>query len=319
MSGKQIFLAVMFAAVATRAAAAEAVPPSVGACPLKELASIPLLIRPQADAIFVQASLNTIPKIMMVDTDAEASMISIPVVEELRLEPQVARAADPFYARPPNRVLFVNVTNFVLGNLASQAMQFRIAEGYVTIDAPGTVRPSFARYDIEFDFAAARMNLFQTSSCIEGPYWNNSGGAAIDIQESRSGLFRFPMSLDGKRVSAALDTARESTALRRQAAQTLFGVDSEQGSVTLHTLATETGGITINNPHLVVVAGREADEHYEPPDVFLGMATLKHLHLYVAYGRRKLFITAASGPPAVTMRLPVGQGDTAAEPHEKAK
>jgi len=71
------------------------------------------------------------------------------------------------------------------------------------------------------------------------------------------------------------------------------------------------GGVTVANPMIDVIRDlaermgprtvtgtRVPDVQEELPDLLIGMDILRHLHLYIAYGEQKLYITPASAPAA---------------------
>jgi hypothetical protein len=49
------------------------------------------------------------------------------------------------------------------------------------------------------------------------------------------------------------------------------------------------GGVTVNRPHIQIVS----DPVWREDDLLLGVGILSQLHLYIAYGEKKLYITPA--------------------------
>jgi predicted aspartyl protease len=186
----------------------------------------------------------------------------------------------------------------------------------------GTMAPNMLRsYDIEIDFAAAKLNLFKPSKCVQSAYWSRGHSAALRMETDRGGHILFPMLLDGKRVRAALDTGMSTTTLDLETARREFGVDTSAShvdnvgsltgdhrgtiyNVTLRSLATEDGQINVSNPRLNLMPDLTSVVSSDRPQLILGLSTLKRLHVYIAYTRGMLFLTAASGPPAITWQLP---------------
>ena len=135
---------------------------------------------------------------------------------------------------------------------------------------------------------------------------------------------RVSVTLDGKTFSAIVDTGATITTMSAAAAKSAFGVAADSpGAVTVapndprfgyvfHNLAFE--GIAVTNPHVLIhpdLVGKNdpnntntADSHITRvddgigPDLIIGMDVLKRLHLYIAYGERKLYITPPDPPPA---------------------
>jgi predicted aspartyl protease len=137
-----------------------------------------------------------------------------------------------------------------------------------------------------------------------------------------------PVLLDGKPFKAAINTGAPNSTLSATTARTVFGITADSpdskplGMVdgnpdhkvfgrVFSTLTFE--GVTVGNPHVVVMPdlvgskdpnnSRVTGSNIAKIDdnigaeMTIGMDVLRKLHLYVAFGERKLYITPAS-PPA---------------------
>jgi predicted aspartyl protease len=201
----------------------------------------------------------------------------------------------------------------------------------------GSLAPDFLRdYDADFDFPHGKFNLFSQDHCSgKVVYWQAPAVASIPFDTDRAGHVMFNVELDGKRVRAMLDTGTANTNLNLVTARRLFGVDIDapdvdkvgelKGSYTadiyrrnFKTLS--IAGVTISNPSLELmpdmvtrtggpvsifgvprrpmVPGLISRREPELPSVVLGMSVLKMLHIYIAYGEHRLYITAAEQPPS---------------------
>jgi hypothetical protein len=149
---------------------------------------------------------------------------------------------------------------------------------------------------------------------------------------------RVPVMLDGKRFMAVVDTGAMNSTISARAARQAFGIDADSpGSQVLGMIDSDPAhrlflrifsrmefeGVAVIHPHLEVipdlvgtrdpdngtVAGsriRRMDDAIEP-SVTIGMDVLRHLHLYIAFQERKLYISiadpgatvAAVGKPAI--------------------
>lgn len=285
-------------------AAGEAAPLGSGSCQLKQLASIETYLT--SDALLMRATMNGIPKYLVIDSDFGSNTLDQRAATELGLNvtpwrPWVIDILET--PRASDQVARVN--EFAFGGFAPQKAQFFVTPSYFRYskDVAGALAPSFRNFDVEFDFSSSRIVLFAPSSCIEGPHWSNAGAAAIDLEAHRFETIRFPVLLDGKRVIAALSTDRAASSIRDQTAQALFGIGSDEQLSVLRTLTTEKGEIAINNPHFRLVPSY-SNSFQVQPDVYIGLDVLKHLRIYVAENRHKIFLTAASGPPKIALELP---------------
>lgn len=227
-------------------------------------------------------------------------------------------------------------TGMALGGLSASSMSFYVMPGDEQFtaepDAGGLVAADvLSNYDVEIDFGGRKLNLLSQDHC-EGQvvYWKNDGIAIIPFHKMRSGRIEFTVTLDGKEVVADLDTGAESTMLTRGAAETSFGVHvadadtppigtlpgNEHAVVYKHQFKTlDIGGVAISNPGIVIIpdltravrekeaapplGSRLSDARVDETDqaIRIGMDILQHLHIYIAYGEQKLYITAA-GPHA---------------------
>lgn len=313
----------VLAAIALAAVASPAAAETI--CTVERLASLDLLMTPETKAVFVAVTLNGTTKYLAVDTGGVMSTLTAQVAHELGLSMEMSRFAEQNLAGQ-SAMLAATVDRFGLGPFPPGHMQFLVLPaGDRTLPwrgiVAGTLAPNILRqYDVEFDFANAKMNLFKPNHCISGPYWDHATAASIPLTVSDNGHIFFPMYLDGKDVHSALDTGMSVTALRRDTAEKLFGINPAPGTfpvvtslthdergavyaIALHSLATQHNEIAITNPHMHLMPDLSTGRRLErDPDLILGLSTLRHLHFYIAYQQRKLFVTEASGPPAVTVQ-----------------
>jgi predicted aspartyl protease len=142
---------------------------------------------------------------------------------------------------------------------------------------------------------------------------------------------RLPVKVDGKELTAEIDTGASNTVMMGEAAKRLFDIVPETpGNVPLNSqgMAAAFGrvfstldfeGVAVQNPHVVIVPNligkkdpnngmrtgtraKMVDDIEDRPDLLVGMDVLKKLHLYIAFGENKIYISEASAPP----KLPDG-------------
>jgi predicted aspartyl protease len=185
-------------------------------------------------------------------------------------------------------------------------------------------------YDVEFDFGNRRVNLLSQNHC-EGKviYWPSTRIAVIPIQITETGHVLVPVELDGQRLTALLDTGSNVSALNMEKAQATFGLvpgsaetpsagELRNGELKVyshrfHSLSLD--GVTVLNPEMTIVPDLLRTKLHDPRDtlegdtrigksnletgmndIILGTDILHHLHLYIAYHERKLYISAAQTP-----------------------
>jgi predicted aspartyl protease len=191
-----------------------------------------------------------------------------------------------------------------------------------------------SNYDVEIDFGADKLSLLSPDHCPgKVIYWPATAAAVVPIQITKDGDITFPVTLDGHPVNATLDTGAYHTVVNLGFAENTFGInattpgvtsagalENTHGSVILQTrFKTLTlgddanGSITVGNPQADLIANfmgnsdiqgpqhtgsrlKPRSQNVALPDMLLGMNVLKHLHIYIAYGEQKLYITPASAP-----------------------
>jgi predicted aspartyl protease len=126
------------------------------------------------------------------------------------------------------------------------------------------------RFDVEFDFKNAKMNLFAKSQC-PGPgvvYWSNQY-TIVPMQVGADGHVVAQVTLDGKPANVVLSTAPEHIAMRTPEPVKALGI----------------GALSLNNPQV------EAGDVAPGADARVGLDELKNLHLFFAFNENKLYAT----------------------------
>lgn len=180
----------------------------------------------------------------------------------------------------------------------------------------------FDRFDIDLNFSARRFNLFSKDHC-DGKilYWRAPGVTALPFLTRDNRVFTRVM-LEGKELTAVIDTGSPVSVLRFDAAARLFGISPSDPGVTLvgehhandrqdlyaHNFRTLSfGTVAIANPNVlltrntILVQGANPnartgslirnDASEGQPDMIIGMDTLKLIHLYIAMRERVLYVT----------------------------
>jgi len=121
-----------------------------------------------------------------------------------------------------------NVKDFTLGRIHMDRTQFIVSPWFQSSnsDIAGTLGPELIRrFDLDIDPAANKMQLFSQDHCPgKVVYWTKDWTDA-PIKLLRSGHVAIDVELDGKPVTALLDTGFVRTVLSMTAARRLFGLD----------------------------------------------------------------------------------------------
>lgn len=245
---------------------------------------------------------------LLIDTGGIDSTLTESVIESLRLKPRsIGRRRAVMFG---GQVLDSQTTAYDIefGGLKAPRMNFMVMpDGHLPNGLGGTLAPDVLRaYDDEFDFASAKFNLFSQDHCKANmAYWTKDDHAEIPFGMDRTGHIRLFVELDGKKISADLDTGSSRSVLNLDEAEDLF--DLREDDPKLVTLAKTRhghiykypfktlvfGGVTVANPDLELFSSVDERLPNGPP-LILGMGILRQLHMYIAYGENILYVTPAS-------------------------
>ena len=166
--------------------------------------------------------------------------------------------------------------------------------------------------DLEIDFPARKIRLMPSTSCDGGVVTRVRPGRAVPIRLDEYGRAFVTVTLDGRPLTALIDTGSSESTLDPEAARRLFQLSLADPSVTAAgttidaagaSLPTyrrqfrrlDLSGIAFDGPWLAL-----SQNSLEPGvDLILGMRQLRRLHLYFAFGERKLYATAIAAMPEI--------------------
>lgn len=312
--------------------------------PLQQVNAVDLVAVP--GRALVPVSINGIPKLFLLDTGGDVTQISGDIADELKLTKQDAnmKLLD-LYGHASNKM--VRIDSFLLGRMHGENVNMAIQPNpnfgkgtrYVGIFGPDMM----GRYDVDIDFGTYKMKYFSPDHCPgHVVYWPHAA-LGVTPMTFRNRHIRFPVKVDGKELTAEMDTGAPNTTMTASAAKRLFDIVPESpGNVPLNaqgmvaafgrvfsTLDFE--GVAVSNPHVVIVPdlvgtkdsdngqqtgsrARRVDDDVDRADMLIGMNILTKLHLYMAFDERKLYISEASAPPKASDSAPVSVTASAPKP-----
>ena len=252
--------------------------------PLQLITSINMI--PQDGRFVVPVTINNHAAKLLVDTGGGISTINSGATEALGLHPIDGARIQLLDGLGNISKKYVGLDAFTIGGLRTSKIQFMVSPGS---DDTGEIAGSLASdvmslYDIELDFAAAKLNFFSQKHCPgKVIYWPNQGVAQVPItlqrptgDNSRTGFTTYvdrgahiwvPVLLDGKPFHAMIDTGSSRSAISANTAKFVLGVSEDSpGSTPLgsvdgdpkhtaftHVFSTLTfDGVTVTNPHFIV-------------------------------------------------------------------
>lgn len=313
-----VFLALLFAWVG---------PASATDCPALKIVGHVQMISTRG-ALLVPGKLQDEPTNFLIDTGGWVRVISPAMVEKLKLTPTRRNVGQlGVTGNVTNKT--VTLSSFQAGTLYGEHMPFFV--GNRPFDADGTIGALIGpeiltQFDVDLDFGAQKINFLKPDHC-EGNvvYWPHKVVAIVPFELSEQRHILLPVTLDGVKMTAMLDTGASNSIINLDAADTYFGLTTTSPDVkkvgivngdakvplyahTFKTLA--IAGVTISNPTLSMFADlMRIHMHHTPPinslivrdkdaegleDITLGLEQLRHLHIYIAYKEQKLYITPAS-------------------------
>lgn len=265
--------------------------------PVTRLGNVPL----------VTVRVNGAPAIFLADTGAERTILSIAAAKRLGV------AAHYEYARRM-RSLGAAVSSGdarlrSLGLGSATIADFRVLVGSVSLPSAGgkpldgLLGADFlGSFEVEIDLPQDRLVLYEKPPCpISAPPWREPY-IAISANRSLHDRLFFPVSLDGHRLAALIDTGAQLTALDAEAASAAGVTGSalaRDPSANLRGAAAETvksrahrfnrldiGGEVVRDPVIVVAALGLQDA-----DLVLGADFLRTRRAWLSYGSHRIFLS----------------------------
>jgi hypothetical protein len=296
-------------------------------CSLKIVNTIPLVMEDQNRRPYVPVIINGTKETFLLDTGGAITQISQSAAHELALPigDGNIKMLDLYGGAA---IGTAHIKTLGLGRLQDTNASLPImtstfaGQPYVGLLAPDYM----GNYDIELDFAAGKMNYFSQDHCPgKVVYWPASAIAIVPMHFKNFHL-TLPVMLDGKPIRAMIDTGAPNTTLNASAAKQAFDITADSpgareleddgGKKTFEYVfkGLSFEGMAVSNPHIVVLPDRMGSkdpdnnyvtgtrlQHVDDPDssdpvMLIGMNILSKLHLYIAFGEDKIYITPAAAP-----------------------
>jgi len=312
--------------VATGIALALWAPASFAAsdCGLKQIASVPIEVTAN-NLLMMDVTINGIPVKMRVDTGGATSVLNQKFADRAGLPVESMQAA--FYGltgRALDRK--TRVETLRLGSAVSRNADFAImpaGDDGTGGEPVGLFGADYLQnYDVEFDFAGGKMNLFDHQHCVDrvvywAPEFFKSG-----IHYATGSILHTPMmniAVDGKNMLGLIDTGAPTTVMRLATAEGRLdlsldspdvhkigqgtGVEGVKLDTYTHVFKSLTfGDITLHDTtmmimpintaaHVEKIGSHLKENATDEPDVLVGMSLLKMLHVYLSYSENALYYT----------------------------
>lgn len=298
--------------------------------PLKVMASVDMV--PAKDGrMMAPVTVAGQPEYFIVSTSNPLSSIAPALADQLKLVREHSRVTFVGMNGQRDNKLVI-VPTFQLGGLRADSAQFILGDRTGGMPPPGSQEPlgmlgsEFLRgYDVDLDFGANKLNLISQDHCGgDVLYWKSDRVAKLPMVVLDNDKITFPMTLDGHELQAVLSTGLAMSAINMDTAEEIYDVDN--GSVDnkkIGRLDSDTplyahrfkmlsvAGLEIANPELVLMPDRvrESIRNHQPfrsnrqlvtpasekiPQLMLGIAELRHLHVYIDYHNQAIYFSPAT-------------------------
>ena len=293
---RNFLIALSFAVAAIPAAAAD------DSCKLTMVGSFDL--SPEHGGVTLPVIVDGIATKMLVDTGGPVTMIGPDAVKQLGLRVLGVYGGEFMDVKGGALTKQVIIPSLQVGAMHISDLHAVILPWWKDPAVMGTLAADFLmHFDVEFDFAGGKMNLFSQDHCPgQAVYWTHAPAAAIPIEIDPHGHVVADVTADGHAVKAILDTGASTSAIREGLARSVLGVTPQSPGVvvvgerdgaklyryTVKTLA--LGDIAFANAAVRILP----EEGSALRRTFLiGRPELKKLHLFVSYKERMVYATAA--------------------------
>jgi hypothetical protein len=299
---RRTFLGTGVAAVAAGPALAEE------ECKLLRLAILDMI--PFGGLVVVECAIEDRKLHMLVDTGGWLTCFTEAIAAELKL---------PVDLRPEEGIVmygglplrrFVNIAGFRIGRMRAPPLPYPLMPpGHLPEGVDGLLAPDFlANFDLDFDFGGKKLSLFSKNHCDgKAGYWAASPIEPIDILRDDDGAHIWThVNVDGEDLKALIDTGASSTVMSMDTARYKFDIrrdDPRLSDDTRYEKLKDTkrfpfkqmtfGNVRVDNPDIVLVPDNVAQMGPNGPSLILGLSVMHHLHMYIAYREKKLYVTGA--------------------------
>lgn len=257
--------------------------------------------------VVMDVAVNGHPVRFAIDTGGYDSAVSARLAENMKLPVHLTvpgiTTRDVGGTRAQRRA---EVISLVVGKRSFARQRYAIADLPPGLD--GLIAIDLLRgFDMDFDFAAGRLALYPQLACAgKPPGFAPFSAVLINLH----GFFsprsiHVPVLLDGKSVTAVLDTGANRSYIVEQEARERFGVALDKNAgrargtfggvaqVSPQDFSTlQIGDVLLRRPTLYVI-GEEEDQAAAP--VLLGLDQLRYLRLFVSFRDRTLYVSRPPG------------------------
>ena len=271
-------------------------------CTLRRRASLPVTM---AGLPMVTADINGQPARLILDTGAESSIVGVAAAKRLGITSKYDFARSLQGIHQSMQTGDARLDSMSLGGVTLSYP--RVLVGPVAlmmggVEADGLLGASLlADFDLDLDLPNRRLDLYERTECAGlRPPWSGRV-TALETTRSLSAHPFFPVVINGRTLSASLDSGAQRTVIAAAAAQRAGigpgtrvpgsdirarGAAGEVLPAELHVLRDmRVGDVAVRTPVMVTALSLPNDI-----DALLGADFLQTHQVWLSYGSRRLFI-----------------------------
>ncbi len=272
-----------------------------GNCTVKRLGSVPVTM---AGLPVVPATINGRPARLILDTGAESSIISGTAARRLGVTTKYDFARSMHGIGEAVQTGDARLDSMVLGGATlayPRALVGPVALNLGSVEPDGLLGASLlADFDLDLDLPNRRLDLYERMECPTfTPPWAGRF-TTLETTRSLSSHPFFPIAMDGRAMSASLDTGAQRTVLSAASAKRAGigaasrlpgaeirarGAAGETLPAEMHALRLSVGDISSATAVMVTPVSLPNDI-----DALLGADFLQTHRVWLSYGSRRLFV-----------------------------
>ena len=273
-------------------------------------------------------TINGVQKSFIFDTGGFFTQVASPVAQDMKLPVRQGRIQMMDITGKISRDE-ASIHELMIGHMRGTDVAIPVSPS--SLPADGIFSLDFLHTsDVDLDFAGDTLRLFSQDHCAgQVVYWTSPASVAIIPVTMQGYHMVVPVMLDGHEEKALIDTGATGSTMMINEAHRVFDLTMgsadtpEKGKLngddTLKTYSHDFktlafGDVTVNNPKLTLIPnafGRNMDKTQlvgdrtksdkdllNVQDMIIGMDVLRKLHIYMALGERKMYVSQASPPTA---------------------
>jgi predicted aspartyl protease len=295
--------------------------------PLQQLNQIQLQAWSDGRREFIPVSINGTEKLFLFDTGAFVSSMARSTADELKLPVHQGNII-LYTTRGEQSRDQTAVRDFTFGKRKASDTEFPVlsrtdaAAGLFGLDFVG-------RYDMDLDFGTDMLRVFSQDHCEGGVLYWQAPAVGIVPMRMLNGHITVKVSLDGREIDAIIDTGATDTAMSADTAKFIYRLElGAAGTEVTGDFAGDPnekvyqhrfdnlafGDIQVKNAQVAIIpdlmnkrgerqqqAGNRAKlygDEIKLPELIVGMNVLRKLHIYVAFGENRMYVSPATPVPA---------------------